>query len=110
MTSKLIPNNTKDAGEDNSYVSRPGHKHEPMQVVPDEEAMNEVDHNQRQRAKTSSDNQLERDEREAIDKSNIIPNGNGNKPNTRGAAPPKGAYKEPGDTEGLPKNDGRSSM
>ncbi|KAK0645310.1 hypothetical protein QBC41DRAFT_238817, partial [Cercophora samala] len=54
----------------------------------------------------------ERDDKEAIDKSNILPSSNddSNKPHTRGAAPPKGAYKEPGDTEGLPRNDGRSSV
>lgn len=46
-------------------------------------------------------------DKQAIDQSNIIFS---TKPVTRGAAPPKGAYKEPTDTEGLPRNDGRSSV
>ncbi|KAK0660456.1 hypothetical protein QBC41DRAFT_188156, partial [Cercophora samala] len=57
MSTNLIPNTAQDAGADNSYVSRPGHKHEPMQVIPDDEARNEVNNNnnQRQRANTSGD-------------------------------------------------------
>ena len=43
-----------------------------------------------------------RDDKEAIDKNNII------EERTRGAAPEEG-YKEPGDTEGLEANDGKSA-
>lgn len=46
----------------------------------------------------------ERDEKDAIDKSNII------EERTRGAAQPGGTYQEPGDEEGLPADDGTSSV
>ena len=46
----------------------------------------------------------ERDEKDAIDKSNIIDE------RTRGAAQPGGTYQEPGDEEGLPADDGTSSV
>jgi len=45
----------------------------------------------------------EQDDKEAIDKSNII------EERTRGAKP-EGSYKEPGDKEGLPENDGTSAI
>ncbi|VBB84407.1 Putative protein of unknown function [Podospora comata] len=99
---RAIMSTTQDADTDNSYVSRPGHKHEPVQVIADEQARDEVKNNN-QTNSTSSD-QLDK---QAIDQSNIIFS---TKPVTRGAAPPKGAYKEPTDTEGLPRNDGRSSV
>lgn len=44
-----------------------------------------------------------RDDAEAIDQSNIVGGGR-----TRGAKP-EGGYREPGDEEGLPENDGTSS-
>jgi len=47
---------------------------------------------------------IERDEKDAIDKSNII------EERTRGAAQPGGTYQEPGDEEGLPTDDGTSSV
>lgn len=47
----------------------------------------------------------ELDEKEAIDKSNIL---KGDR--TRHATQPKGTYREPGDTEGLPENDGTSNV
>ncbi|KAK0726459.1 hypothetical protein B0T21DRAFT_453085 [Apiosordaria backusii] len=117
----LIPNNAKAAGlkDDNSYVSRPGQKNEPVPVISDDEARNAVNNNnnnnnnnsRQQKANTSSGDQLERNDKEAINKSNTIPDTKSkSKPNTRGAGPPKGAYKEPGDTEGLLGNDGRSSV
>ncbi|KAK4663279.1 hypothetical protein QC763_607170 [Podospora pseudopauciseta] len=102
MSFKLIPNTTQDAGTDNSYVSRQGHKHEPVQVIADEQARDEVKNNNQ--TNNTSNDQLDK---QAIDQSNIIFS---TKPVTRGAAPPKGAYKEPTDTEGLPRNDGRSSV
>ena len=46
---------------------------------------------------------LARDDNEAIDKSNILDE------RTRGAKP-MGTYKEPGDTEGLPDDTGRSNV
>lgn len=48
----------------------------------------------------------ERDEREAINTSNIVDE------RTRGATKPKGTYREPGDKEGLPGRDdsGSSSL
>lgn len=47
-------------------------------------------------ATADSDAQLERDDNEAIDKSNIIDG------RTRGAKPDGGSYREPGDDEALP--------
>ncbi|KAJ0118738.1 hypothetical protein N8I77_001475 [Diaporthe amygdali] len=47
-------------------------------------------------ATADSDAQLERDDNEAIDKSNIVDG------RTRGAKPEAGSYREPGDGEGLP--------
>lgn len=46
---------------------------------------------------------IERDDKDAIDESNII------EERTRGATQPGGTYTEPGDEEGLPSDDGRSS-
>jgi hypothetical protein len=46
---------------------------------------------------------LERDDKDAIDESNII------EERTRGATQPGGTYTEPGDEEGLPSDNGRSS-
>lgn len=84
---------------DDSYVSRPGHKDEPVGVVSDQERIEDpIDAD-----KADSDEQLARDDADAIDKSNII------EERTRGAAQPKGTYAEPGDEEGLPSDDGTSS-
>ncbi|KAI3391450.1 hypothetical protein diail_7339 [Diaporthe ilicicola] len=47
-------------------------------------------------ATADSDAQLERDDNEAIDTSNIV------QERTRGAKPEPGSYREPGDEEGLP--------
>ncbi|KAI0023777.1 hypothetical protein F4780DRAFT_22121 [Xylariomycetidae sp. FL0641] len=84
---------------DDSYVSRPGHKHEAIPVTSDAERVADpVDG-----ATADSDAQLERDDKDAIDESNIVPE------RTRGARPGAGAYAEPGDEEGLPADDGTSS-
>ncbi|ETS84584.1 hypothetical protein PFICI_02609 [Pestalotiopsis fici W106-1] len=82
---------------DNSYVSRPGHKNEALGVVSDETKIEDpVD------SRTAdSDEQLERDDKEAINKDNII------NERTRHAKP-EGSYQEPGDEEGLPTDSGRS--
>lgn len=50
-----------------------------------------------------TDIDIEKDDKEAIDQSNVVEG------RTRGAAP-KGGYKEPGDTEGLPEDDGTSAV
>ncbi|RGP72342.1 hypothetical protein FLONG3_6826 [Fusarium longipes] len=86
--------------EDNSYVSRPGEKEQPIAVQADSDRVEDpID------AETAdTDAQLERDEKDAIDKSNII------EERTRGATQPGGTYEEPGDEEGLPTDDGTSSV
>ncbi|KAK1497046.1 hypothetical protein CTAM01_08058 [Colletotrichum tamarilloi] len=75
--------------QDNEYVSRQGDR-EPVSVLGDDAKVEDpID------AETAdSDAQLERDDKEAIDKSNIVEG------RTRGAKP-TGEYREPGDTEGL---------
>lgn len=46
---------------------------------------------------------IEKDDADAIDKSNIMEG------RTRGAAKDKGGYREPGDEEGIPDDEGSSS-
>ncbi|TPX07700.1 uncharacterized protein E0L32_010596 [Thyridium curvatum] len=84
---------------DNSYVSRSGHKGEEIPVVSDQERIEDpIDADV-----ADSDEQLERDDNDAIDTDNIIDE------RTRGAKPREG-YAEPGDEEGLPgPEDGTSS-
>ncbi|KAJ1330953.1 hypothetical protein MN608_04409 [Microdochium nivale] len=84
---------------DDSYVSRPGQKDGPVPVTSGNE---EVESAYKEGA-ADSDAQLERDEKDAIDEDNIIDD------RTRNAKP-KGNYKEPGDEEGLPTNDGTSAV
>ncbi|KAM6527195.1 hypothetical protein FSOLCH5_003266 [Fusarium solani] len=85
--------------QENSYVSRPGEKAEPIPVQADSDTVEDpIDANN-----ANADAQLERDDADAIDKSNIIDE------RTRGATKPGGTYKEPGDEEGLPDDTGRSS-
>ncbi|KAK2066729.1 hypothetical protein P8C59_000519 [Phyllachora maydis] len=84
--------------QDDSYVSRPGHKNEPVPVSSDAEVVEDPIDGE----SADSDAQLETDERDAIDKSNIV------EERTRGAKP-AGGYREPGDEEGLPTDDGTSS-
>jgi len=83
--------------QDNDYKSRPGQSTIPVQSD-DAPVEDPVDPET-----ADSDEQLERDDKEAIDKSNIIDE------RTRGAAKSDGAYREPGDEEGLPSDDGTSS-
>ncbi|KAJ4141629.1 hypothetical protein NW768_000844 [Fusarium equiseti] len=86
--------------EENSYVSRPGEKDQPIAVQADSDRVEDpIDAEQ-----ADTDAQLERDEKDAIDKSNII------EERTRGATQPGGTYQEPGDEEGLPADDGTSSV
>ncbi|KAI6082474.1 hypothetical protein F4821DRAFT_246996 [Hypoxylon rubiginosum] len=84
---------------DDSYVSRPGHKNEEVPVQSDREVVEDpIDENV-----ADSDLQLGRDEKDAIDTSNIIDD------RTRHAKPVTGTYRQPGDDEGLPDDDGTSS-
>ncbi|XXH06041.1 hypothetical protein Hte_012486 [Hypoxylon texense] len=84
---------------DDSYVSRSGHKNEEIPVQSDRERVEDpIDE-----AVADSDVQLNRDEKEAIDTSNIIGD------RTRHAKPAAGTYRQPGDDEGLPTDDGTSS-
>ncbi|KIV79301.1 hypothetical protein PV11_06868 [Exophiala sideris] len=81
----------------NDYKSRTGQSEIPVQrdEAPVEDPID---------PKTAdSDETLARDDAEAIDESNIIDQ------RTRGATK-KGVYREPGDTEGLPENDGTSAV
>ncbi|KAK1566295.1 uncharacterized protein LY79DRAFT_644127 [Colletotrichum navitas] len=75
--------------KDNEYVSRQGDR-QPISVVDDDAKVEDPIDDET----ADSDAQLERDEKDAIDKSNIL------EERTRGAQP-AGEYREPGDTEGL---------
>ncbi|CAJ2500701.1 Uu.00g035540.m01.CDS01 [Anthostomella pinea] len=83
---------------DDSYVSRPGHKNDALPVISDQERVEDPIDDRT----ADTDEQLRRDDKEAIDESNIIGG------RTRGAKP-VASYREPGDVEGLPANDGTSS-
>lgn len=106
-----------DDAQDNDYVSRTGQK-DTIPVQKDDALVEDpVDENT-----ADSDAQLgisssvrrtdilkliipaEKDDKDAIDKSNIIDGGR-----TRGAGKPSGTYQDPGDEEGLPNADGTSS-
>ncbi|KAK3989343.1 hypothetical protein QBC44DRAFT_396121 [Cladorrhinum sp. PSN332] len=116
--------------DNNSYVSPPGHKNEPVPVISDSEARNEAEveaqaqvnnsrslghrKNQNSAAQLDRNDDHDQDDLSTINTANILSdsksNGNGNKPATRGAGLEKGGYREPGDNEGLPENDGRSRV
>ncbi|PMD22370.1 hypothetical protein NA56DRAFT_598730, partial [Hyaloscypha hepaticicola] len=85
--------------QDNDYVSRTGQKDGPVPIQSDSAGIDDpIDE-----ATADSDEQLVRDDNEAIDQSNIIDG------RTRGVKP-AGGYREPGDEEGLPgPDDGTSS-
>ncbi|KAH7034686.1 uncharacterized protein B0I36DRAFT_346589 [Microdochium trichocladiopsis] len=83
---------------DESYVSRTGQKQGPIPVTSDREQVEDPINPET----ADSDEQLERDDADAIDESNVIDE------RTRGAKP-RGTYREPGDEEGLPTDDGTSS-
>jgi len=84
---------------DNSYVSRSGGEQVP--VIRDEKPVEQPN----DAVNPDSDEMLQQDEADAIDKSNILKGGQ----RTRGAKP-TGSYNEPGDEEGLPDNDGTSAV
>lgn len=100
---------------DDSYVSRQAHKNEGIPVIADSDKIEDpIDAN-----KADSNAQLgmshlqihiqlsltplDRDDADAIGKSNII------NERTRHAGKPSGTYREPGDDEGLPDDTGRSA-
>ncbi|KAK3712913.1 hypothetical protein LTR37_006809 [Vermiconidia calcicola] len=80
--------------QDNDYVSRTGQSQIPVQS---DNAKVETG------VTNDSDEMLEKDDKDAIDKSNIVEG------RTRGAAKASGTYQDPGDEEGLPTQDGTSS-
>ncbi|KAF4580887.1 histone chaperone domain-containing protein [Ophiocordyceps camponoti-floridani] len=75
------------------YVSRQGDKAEIPVQADDVRVEDPIDENT-----ADTDAQLERDDKDAIDKGNIIDE------RTRNAGP-KGGYREPGDEEGIPTDD-----
>ncbi|KAL9111617.1 MAG: hypothetical protein Q9227_003890 [Pyrenula ochraceoflavens] len=87
-----------DSGDavDNDYQSRTGQGDIPV-TKDDAQVEDPIDPNT-----ADSDEQLVRDDNEAIDKSNIVDG------RTRGAKP-SGGYREPGDDEGIPDDSGVSS-
>jgi len=89
-----------DNVQDDSYVSRSGEKQDSIPVQSDSADVGGGIN----AATADSDEQLERDDNEAIDQSNVVEG------RTRGAKP-TGKYTEPGDEEGLPgPEDGTSSV
>ncbi|KAM5362672.1 hypothetical protein ACJZ2D_012417 [Fusarium nematophilum] len=118
MSSRDVEDAPSGEFQENSYVSRQGEKAEPIPVQADSDKIEDpIDPNM-----ADTDVQLgmklvlppndanpltavttERDDAEAIDKTNIV------KERTRGAGKPGGTYREPGDEEGLPDDTGRSS-
>ncbi|KAL8911627.1 MAG: hypothetical protein Q9171_003234 [Xanthocarpia ochracea] len=94
VTSGDVPSGVK---VDNDYASRTGQNQIPVQKdeAPVEDPIDP--------ATADSDQALEQDDKEAIDKSNIVGG------RTRGAKP-SGGYTEPGDEEGLPQDDGTSAV
>lgn len=85
--------------QDNDYASQTGQKGGPIPVQSDNADVDDpIDS-----ATADSDEQLARDDKDAIDQSNVL------EERTRGAKP-IGGYREPGDDEGLPRpEDGTSS-
>ena len=83
----------------NEYISRTGQSQIPVQK--DGASIDDpIDP-----ATADTDEQLARDEQEALDKDNVISS------RTRGATKKAGAYTEPGDEEGLPgPDDGTSTV
>jgi len=96
---RQVDNTSYQGEQGNDYTSRPGQKGGPIPVQNDNASVEDpID-----RSTADSDEQLERDENDAIDESNIVEG------RTRGAKP-SGGYREPGDEEGLPgPEDGTSS-
>ncbi|KAI9693575.1 MAG: hypothetical protein M1820_009141 [Bogoriella megaspora] len=87
--------------KDPDYISRTGQKTGPVPVQSDDAPVEDPIDPQ----KADSDEALVRDDKDAIDQSNIISG------RTRGAAKTAGTYAEPGDEEGLPgAEDGTSAV
>lgn len=122
MSSENVNDAPTGEFQDNDYISRQGNKNEPLPVQSDGDHVEDpIDPDQ---ADTDAQlgkylhlfmyihfpcaarltGQLERDDNEAIDKSNIM------NERTRHAGKQAGTYREPGDEEGLPgPEDGTSS-
>ncbi|PHH66151.1 hypothetical protein CDD81_214 [Ophiocordyceps australis] len=84
---------SEDRISNNDYVSRQGDKKQ-IPVQPDESRVEDpIDERM-----ADTDEQLARDDADAIDKSNMM------KERTRHAKP-SGGYREPGDEEGIPVDD-----
>ncbi|KAF2872155.1 hypothetical protein BDV95DRAFT_543793 [Massariosphaeria phaeospora] len=101
MSSTKRSNDSAPTGDvtDNDYASRSGQYTIPVQK--DDAPIDEP----YDAATADSDQQLQRDEKDAIDSSNII------EERTRGATKKAGTYAEPGDEEGLPgPDDGTSAI
>ncbi|CAH0052608.1 unnamed protein product [Clonostachys solani] len=100
MSSENLQDGPTGEFRDDSYVSRPGTKGENIAVQADTDPVEDpID-----AGVADTDEQLQRDDVEAIDKDNILKGGR-----TRNAGKPSGTYREPGDEEGIPSNDGTSS-
>ncbi|KAK5051041.1 hypothetical protein LTR84_003600 [Exophiala bonariae] len=84
---------------DNSYASRPGQKQIP--VLKDETPVEQPNDTRN----PDSDQALEQDEADAIDKGNILKGGR-----TRGATKPEGTYQDPEGEDDLPADDGTSAV
>ncbi|KAF7563989.1 hypothetical protein G7046_g129 [Stylonectria norvegica] len=98
MSSGALGDAPNDEFKDDSYVSRQGSKNETIPVQSDTAKIDDPVN----AATADTDEQLERDDADAIDQDNIVEG------RTRNAKPSQG-YREPGDTEGLPSNDGTSN-
>lgn len=99
MSSSDIPQGNPTG---NDYVSRPGHKQDPIPVQKDG-APAESDNSQQYSSKLTRANGNIGEDRVPVDKSNVIDK-------TRHAAKSAETYREPGDTEGLPEDNGRSAI
>lgn len=122
MSSENLTDAPTGEFQDNSYVSRSGNKAEPLAVQSDDAKIEDpIDPNiadtdeqlgmylpfcdecSAVRVRLSANWSPARDDNEAIDKGNIIDE------RTRGAGKPSGTYREPGDDEGIPTDDGTSA-
>ncbi|KAG9236853.1 hypothetical protein BJ875DRAFT_455357 [Amylocarpus encephaloides] len=81
------------------YISRPDQKGEAVPVISDDAKIKDPTAGK----DMNSNAQLGRDFRDSIKEGIVVDE------KTRGASV-KGGYKEPGDKEGLPENDGRSRI
>ncbi|KAF1987109.1 hypothetical protein K402DRAFT_331570 [Aulographum hederae CBS 113979] len=95
---EYTPDNAQDDFADNDYASRTGQNE--LKVEKDTDTIDSGVNPETE----DSDEQLAKDDTDAIDESNMVSG------RTRGAGKPKGTYTEPGDEEGLPSEDGTSAL